>query len=104
MANDNVILGIKNLNKEFRLRGDGLFGKPQTLHALSGVSLDVYEGETLGIIGESGCGKSTLGRCIVGLHEPTSGEIIYNGQDISKLKGAARKPVNKDLQMFFQDS
>lgn len=59
MANDNVILGIKNLNKEFHLRGDGLFGKPQTLHALSGVSLDVYEGETLGIIGESGCGKST---------------------------------------------
>lgn len=104
MANDNVILGIKNLNKEFRLRGDGLFGKPQTLHALSGVSLDVYEGETLGIIGESGCGKSTLGRCIVGLHEPTSGEIIYNGQDISKLKGAARKPVHKDLQMIFQDS
>lgn len=59
------ILSIKHLSKDFHLRGGRLFSKPQVLHALSDVSLDVYPGETLGIIGESGCGKSMLGRCVV---------------------------------------
>ncbi|WP_307739204.1 oligopeptide/dipeptide ABC transporter ATP-binding protein [uncultured Parolsenella sp.] len=99
-----VILGIHHLSKEFKLRGEGIFGKSQILHALSDVSLDVYEGETLGIIGESGCGKSTLGRCIVQLHRATSGEIDYAGSDITKLKGEQLKAVHKDIQMIFQDS
>lgn len=98
------ILSIRHVSKEFKLRGDSLFGKAQTLHALSDVSLDVQEGETLGVIGESGCGKSTLGRCIVQLHRPTSGEIDYRGKDITKLKGAELKAVHKDIQMIFQDS
>ena len=104
MSDNNVILSIQNLSKEFKLRGEGLFAKPQVLHALSDISLDVYEGETLGIIGESGCGKSTLGRCIVGLHTPTSGKVVFEGTDIASLKGAARKPVSKNIQMIFQDS
>lgn len=99
-----VILGIHHLSKEFKLRGDSLFGRPQVLHALSDVSLDVYEGETLGIIGESGCGKSTLGRCIVQLHRATAGEIDYEGKDITKLRGEDLKAVHKDIQMIFQDS
>lgn len=98
------ILSIRHLCKDFKLRGDGLMGTPKTLHALSDVSLDVYEGETLGIIGESGCGKSTLGRCIVQLHRATSGQILYKGQDISNLKGAELKTMRRNIQMIFQDS
>lgn len=98
------ILSIRHLSKDFRLRGEGLFDKPKTLHALSDVSLDVYEGETLGIIGESGCGKSTLGRCVVQLHQATSGEIRYKGKDINGLKGPELKAMRKNIQMVFQDS
>ncbi len=98
------ILSIRHLCKDFKLRGEGLFEKPKTLHALSDVSLDVYEGETLGIIGESGCGKSTLGRCVVQLHRATSGEIRYEGRDINGLKGAELKAMRKNIQMVFQDS
>ncbi|WP_246060797.1 ABC transporter ATP-binding protein [Enorma burkinafasonensis] len=98
------ILSIRHLSKDFRLRGEGLFDKPKTLHALSDVSLDVYEGETLGIIGESGCGKSTLGRCVVQLHQATAGEIRYKGKDINGLKGPELKAMRKNIQMVFQDS
>ena len=98
------ILSIQHLCKDFKLRGEGIFGKAKTLHALSDVSLDVYEGETLGIIGESGCGKSTLGRCIVQLHRATLGKILYKGEDITQLKGAELKVMRKNIQMVFQDS
>ena len=91
----SVILSIQHLDKEFSLRSSKLFGKPEILHALSDVSLDVYEGETLGVIGESGCGKSTLGRCIVQLHRATSGKIIYGDKDITKLDGAELKGIHK---------
>ena len=104
LDNRKPLLSIKHLSKDFTLRGDKLFAKPRTLHALSDVSLDVYEGETLGIIGESGCGKSTLGRCIVQLHKATSGEIDFNGQNINGLKGEQLKAVRKEIQMIFQDS
>ena len=104
VASGEPILSIKHLSKDFRLRGGKLFSKPQVLHALSDVSLDVYPGETLGIIGESGCGKSTLGRCVVQLHQATSGQIVYGGQDITKLSGQQLKAVRKDIQMIFQDS
>lgn len=98
------ILSIRHLYKDFKLRSDRLFEKPKTLHALSDVSLDVYEGETLGVIGESGCGKSTLGRCIVQLRRATSGQIFYEGNDITGLKGAELKAMRKNIQMVFQDS
>ena len=98
-----VILSVKNLSKDFKLRSGKIGGEKKILHALTNVSLDVYEGETLGIIGESGCGKSTLGRCLVRLREPTSGDILYRGQSILKLKGKELKNIRKDLQMVFQD-
>ncbi len=73
------------------------------LHALSEVSFQVYEGETLGVIGESGCGKSTLGRCLVQLHKPTGGNIFYEGKDLWTLTGAEKEKARRNIQMIFQD-
>lgn len=98
-----VILKIRNLSKDFKLRQNSFMGEKKILHALSDVSIDIYEGETLGIIGESGCGKSTFGKCLVRLHEPTTGEIEYKGVSILKLKGKDMKQIRRELQMVFQD-
>ena len=97
-----VLLEIKDLSKEFEIRSGKIGGKSQYLHALSNVNLKVYKGETLGIIGESGCGKSTLGRCIVRLHQPTSGEILFEGEPLD-YKGARAKKQRESVQMIFQD-
>ena len=103
MEQDNIILKIRALSMDFPLRSNHIGGKPQVLHALTGVTLDVYEGETLGIIGESGCGKSTLGKCIMRLHQPTAGSIEFQGQDLLKLPRRQMKQVRRNLQMVFQD-
>ena len=97
------LMKIRGLTKEFKIKSRKLGAKPQILHALSDVSLDVYEGETLGIIGESGCGKSTLGRTIIQLHKATAGTVEYQGRNIFELKGAELKALKKDIQMVFQD-
>lgn len=98
-----VILQVRGLSKNFEIKSKKVFGKSQTLHALTDVNLDIYAGETLGIIGESGCGKSTLGRCLVQLHTPTEGEILYKGENILKKKGNEKKNLCRELQMIFQD-
>lgn len=103
MGDKKVILKIQNLTKEFSLKAEKLFEKPEILHALSDVSVDIYEGETLGVIGESGCGKSTFGKCVVQLHRATRGSIEYNGKNIFDLKGNDLKAVKRDIQMVFQD-
>ena len=103
MEHSKVILKIRDLSMDFSLRSNHIGGKQQTLHALTNVSLDVYEGETLGIIGESGCGKSTLGKCIMRLHRPTSGSIEFEGQDLLALPPRQMKDVRRNLQMVFQD-
>ncbi|MEL7647913.1 MAG: oligopeptide/dipeptide ABC transporter ATP-binding protein [Sedimentibacter sp.] len=100
---DKAILQIKKLSKNFKLRGSRMFEEPKTLHALSEVSIDIYEGETLGVIGESGCGKSTFGKCIVNLHSASSGEIIYKGENITDKKGKELKKLRKEIQIIFQD-
>lgn len=100
---DTVILETKGLCKEFTVHGNDLMASKQTLYALDGVSLKLYEGETLGIIGESGCGKSTFGRCIVGLHKPTSGSIVYQGKEIDTSGSRGYASIRRDLQMIFQD-
>ena len=92
-----VVLEIKNLTKKFAVDG-GRF-----LTACDNISLKAYEGQTLGIIGESGCGKSTLVRTILQIHPATSGEVIFEGQDILKLRGEAARKNRRKIQMVFQD-
>ena len=101
-ADPNVILKISDLSKDFEIRSDKIGEKSQYLHALSRVNLEVYKGETLGIIGESGCGKSTLGRCLVRLHEPTNGTVTFEGEPLDFKKDRARRQ-RRSVQMIFQD-
>ena len=103
MSENSIILQIKNLSKDFEVKGRGLGGKKAVLHALKDISLDIREGEVLGIIGESGCGKSTLGRCLVGLHKPTGGDILFEGKSILNLSSRERFELCKNIQMVFQD-
>lgn len=103
MGNNKVIMEVEHLNKEFIIKSRRLFEKSKKLHALSDVSFRIYEGETLGIIGESGCGKSTLGRCLVKLHKPTAGTIRYDGQDIWEISDQEQMKIRRNLQMIFQD-
>ncbi len=103
MSENSIILQIKNLSKDFEVKGRGLGGKKSVLHALKDISLDIREGEVLGIIGESGCGKSTLGRCLVGLHKPTGGDILFEGKSILNFSSRERFELCKNIQMVFQD-
>ena len=97
------ILEVRDIKKYFPIKG-GFFQKTvANVKAVDGVSFDVLRGETIGLVGESGCGKSTLGRTIVRLYEPTEGEIIFNGKDISGLKGQELKGLRKQMQLIFQD-
>lgn len=98
-----VLLKVRNLTKEFTLKANKFGEKPQVLHALNDVSIDIYEGETLGVIGESGCGKSTFGKTIIQLHKATKGVVEYNGTNIFQLKGSELKRLKRDIQMVFQD-
>lgn len=80
------------------------FNTPQgTLHAVDDISFELDKGRTLGVVGESGCGKSTLGRTVLGLTDATAGQVIFDGQDITGLRGRERKKLLKDMQIIFQD-
>jgi peptide/nickel transport system ATP-binding protein len=93
----DIVLSIRDLVVEFPAGGG------QTVHAVSGISLDVRRGETLGLVGESGCGKSTTGRAIMQLPSPTSGTIDFEGRDIAGLSGDELRKLRPKLQMIFQD-
>lgn len=96
------LISIKAVKKYYPI-GSGLFGKKdKLLKAVDGISLDVLPGETVGLVGESGCGKSTLGRMVVGLLEPTEGEVIFEGNALLS-KGLKKRELGKKIQMVFQD-
>lgn len=92
----NVILDVRNLKKYFKTsRG--------TLHAVDDVSFQIEKGKTLGLVGESGCGKSTTGRAILRLIEPSSGEVIFDGEDVASFNKKRLRAARKDMQIIFQD-
>ncbi len=98
------ILQVRDLVKYFPVGGGGLLGKaPGWIRAVDGVSFSIRKGETLGLVGESGCGKTTTGRCILQLERPTSGEVIFEGRDLTKLSPAELRPLRRKIQVIFQD-
>ncbi|WP_092577500.1 ABC transporter ATP-binding protein [Hyunsoonleella jejuensis] len=96
------LLEVHNVEKTY-ISKSGWFSKPKMFKAVNGVSFKLYEGETLGLVGESGCGKSTLGNAILQLDKATSGTILYQGVDITKLSAIDTRKLRKDIQIIFQD-
>jgi peptide/nickel transport system ATP-binding protein/oligopeptide transport system ATP-binding protein len=104
MASRSALIEVRDLEKHFPLTKGIIFQKQVgAVKAVDGVSFDVLEGETLGLVGESGCGKSTTARLITRLLEPTAGSIVYRGEDISHKSRRELKPLRRDMQMIFQD-
>ena len=101
-GSDGVVLAVRDLTKNFRIRSSG-FRSYATVHAVSGISLDLKSGRCLGLVGESGCGKSTVARLLMRLEQPTSGSIKLNGTELTGLDDRALRPLRRDLQMVFQD-
>ncbi len=104
------LIDIRDLKVHFDLGGGGLWGKlvdgspvRRVVKAVDGVSLQIYPGETLGLVGESGCGKSTLGRALLRLTEPTSGQVLFRGRDLARLSKREMRGQRRHLQMIFQD-
>jgi oligopeptide transport system ATP-binding protein len=97
------LLQVKNLTKEFDIGAGFLLRNPNVVHAVDNVSFHIEAGETLGLVGESGSGKSTTGRCILRLIDPTSGEIWFQGRNVSALDTSAFRALCRDMQIIFQD-
>ncbi len=97
------LVQVKNLKMHFPIFRGVLKRQVGAVKAVDGISFDVYEGETLGLVGESGCGKSTVGRCVLRLYEVTDGSIDINGTDIATLSGAELRAKRPEMQMIFQD-
>ncbi len=102
MSNSKLI-EVKNLKKYFTKSSGLIANKTEYIKAVDDVSFFIKKGETLGLVGESGCGKSTTGRTIIRLYNPTAGEILYNGVDISKFSRSELMPYRKKMQIIFQD-
>ena len=93
---DRVLVEVNDLKKYFKT-SKGM------LHAVDGIHFKIKKGTTLGVVGESGCGKSTLGRLLLHLHEPTGGQILYDGKDITACGDRELREIRKKMQMIFQD-
>lgn len=100
MGDREILVSIDHLRTWFHT--GGLLNR-HTVKAVDDISLDIYKGETFGLVGESGCGKSSLGRTLVKLHEPTAGRVLVKGKDIAKLSGSELKSFKKSVQLVFQD-
>ena len=97
------LVEIRDLVKHFPLTGGVLLREVARVHAVDGVSLSIQPGETLGLVGESGCGKSTLGRAILRLEEPTSGEVLFEGEDVLAFDPERMRQMREKMQIIFQD-
>lgn len=97
------LLQVKNLKKYFPLKKSFLSKNQTYLRAVDGISFNLKQGKTVGIVGESGCGKTTMGRTVLRLYDVTGGEILFEGQDIANLKGEALRKIRPNFQMIFQD-
>jgi oligopeptide/dipeptide ABC transporter ATP-binding protein len=103
-SDDDVLLRVENLVKHFPVQSASIFRRSRDfVHAVDGVSLEVRRGQTLGLVGETGCGKSTLARCVMRLHDITSGRVTFGGQDITRLSQRRMRPFRRQMQMIFQD-
>ena len=97
------LLRVENLIKHFPLGGRLFSHEPEVVHAVDGVSFDIAQGETLGLVGESGCGKSTTGRTILRLIEPTSGDVWFDGRNVPRLDAEELRAIRREMQIIFQD-
>ncbi len=97
------LIQVRHLKKYFPVHGGVLQRVVGQVQALDDVSFDIYEGETMGLVGESGCGKTTVGRTMLRLTEPTAGSVLYEGKEVFKLKGRELKAMRRNMQIIFQD-
>jgi peptide/nickel transport system ATP-binding protein len=97
------LISLRHLSKFFPMDRDLLGRTTSVLKAVDDLSLDIYPGETFGLVGESGCGKTTVGKLLVDLYTPTAGEILYQGTDLTKLSAKERRRYCRDIQLIFQD-
>ena len=103
MKGNGALIQVKELVKYFPVLAGVLKRKVADIKAVDGISFDIRQGETLGLVGESGCGKTTVGRCILRLHEITSGQIFFEQRGINQLKGEQLRCMRRDMQLIFQD-
>ena len=102
-ANGAPLLVVEGLKKYYPVRGGVFAAKVGDVRAVDGVSFDVKEGETLGLVGESGCGKSTLGRTVMRLEDPTEGRVFFEGADMAHASKSELFRLRRDMQAIFQD-